>query len=676
VYTHRTRVLAALRGELVDRLPYVPRLDLWYLANSTAGTLPPQYAGVPMNEIARAEGWAFHHRFCDDQLDPAYQAQYLHRGINVFYSRDTVFDVVLPRDMEVQVRRSGARTRVEYHTPLGMVSTTTHYDVESQRHGITIPALVEHLIKTPDDYAPAGWLFEHMDVVPNFDRFRRWSEQDMGDNGQPVCIGSFDASPFHCIQRDLSDATQFFIDYRDHYDAMRGLADRIAPLQEKMLAILCQSPAEVVWWGANFDDMLTFPPYFAREIQPWIRKAAEQLGAAGKLVLCHTDGENRGLMDLIKDSGMHVAESFCPAPMTRVSLVEYYRRWSSHLTLFGGIPSTVVMPGTSDAAFEAYMDELFRAVTPGRRIVIGIADEVPPAAVFSRLQRIGERIEREGRLPLAAGAFRPAMAAPGSVAGTVEASATAGAAAASGGTAFHAAAAAASEGAAPAAAPNAGAGSVYATVRNDVFKGRHRDIAAHVQALLDVGVPAGEVLEHGLIAAITVVGERMATGEAFIPEVLLAARAMTVAVNLLSPELAKSGEQQRGRVLIGTVPGDMHDIGKNLVVTMLRGVGFEVRDLGINVPRETFYAEVATFRPDVLGLSSLLTTTMMEMRTIIAGLKERGLDRGCRVMVGGAPVSEPFARQIGADGYAANAVEAVRLTKRLVGAAAEVASPA
>ncbi|MCC7326400.1 MAG: corrinoid protein [Burkholderiales bacterium] len=634
MYTHRTRVLAALRGETVDRLPYVPRLDLWYLANSTSGTLPRQYAGVAMNDIARAEGWAFHHRFCDDQLAPEYQPLYLHRGINIFYSRDTVFDVVLPKDVEVRVHRDGPRTRVEYHTPVGMVSTTTHYDVDSQRHGITIPALVEHLIKTPQDYAPAGYLFEHMDVVPNFDRFRRWAADDMGDNGQPVAIGSFDASPFHTIQRDLSDATQFFIHYKDHYREMCGLAERIAPLMEKQLDILAASPAEVVWWGANFDDMLTFPPYFAQEIQPWIRKAADRLGAVGKLVLCHTDGENRGLMDLVRDSGMHVAESFCPAPMTKVTLAEYYRHWSGNLTLFGGIPSTVVMPGTSEAEFEAYMDELFRAVAPGKRIVIGIADEVPPSAVFSRLQRIGERIEKEGRLPLAAGAFRPAPTF----------------------------AAAAPEKPAAIATP----ADEYDQVRQDVFKGRHRDIVAHVQELLDRGLAPGEILERGLIAAISVVGERMASGAAFIPEVLLAARAMATAVDVLAPRLAATGEQQRGKVLIGTVAGDMHDVGKNLVATMLRGVGFEVRDLGINVSREKFYTEIADFEPNVLGLSSLLTTTMGEMRALVAGVKERGLDTQCMVIVGGAPVSAQFAAQIGADGFAPNAVEAVRLVKRLI----------
>jgi methylmalonyl-CoA mutase cobalamin-binding domain/chain len=640
MYTHRARIAAALRGETVDRLPYVPRLDLWYLANSTAGTLPPQHTGRAMNEIARAEGWALHHRFADNQLAPEFQPQYLHRGINVFYSRDTVFDVVLPKDVEVKVARSGARTRVEYHTPLGMVSTTTHYDVESQKNGITIPALVEHLIKTPADYAPAGYLFEHMDAVPSFERFRRWSAEDMRDDGLPIAIGSLDASPFHLIQRDLSDQTQFFIHYRDHYAEMRGLAERIAPLMDKMIRILAESPAEVVWWGANFDDMLTFPPYFEKEIQPWIRKAAAAMQAAGKLVLCHTDGENRGLMDLIRDSGMHVAESICPAPMTRVTFAEYYRRWSPRLTLYGGIPSTVVLPETSEADFEAYLDGFFRAVAPGNRLVVGVADEVPPKAIFARLQRIGERIAREGALPLKAGAARTLEAAPATRAA-----------------------------AAPA---DREADDAYAQVRQDVFKGRHVDIKAHVQGLLDGGVRAADILEHGLIAAISVVGNRMASGDAFIPEVLLAARAMTAAVKLLEPHLAASGEQQRGRVLVGTVHGDMHDIGKNLVVTMLRGVGFEVRDLGVSVSRDRFCEEVAAFAPDVLGLSALLTTTMVEMGEIIKALDAKGLRSRCRVIVGGAPVSEQFAAKIGADGYGANAVEAVRLAKQLVaeGAAA------
>jgi 5-methyltetrahydrofolate--homocysteine methyltransferase len=215
-----------------------------------------------------------------------------------------------------------------------------------------------------------------------------------------------------------------------------------------------------------------------------------------------------------------------------------------------------------------------------------------------------------------------------------------------------------------------GAEETFAEVRKDIFGGKHVAIKPHVQALLDRGVPAAAILEQGLIAAITVVGARMAAGEAFIPEVLLAARAMNVAMGMLEPHLAAGGDRLRGRVLIGTVSGDMHDIGKNLVATMLKGVGFEIRDLGINVSREKFCEEVAAFRPDVLALSALLTTTMMEMKGVIKALEERQLRTGCKVVVGGAPVSAQFAQQIGADGYAPNAVEAVHLAKRLLAGAA------
>ena len=643
MYTHKSRMLAAFRGEEVDRLPYVPRLDLWYLANSVSGTLPKQHAGRAQNDIARAEGWTVYFRFADDILDPVAQKEYLHRGIGLFSTRDTLYDFVLPRDVEVKVQRTDGRIRVEYHTPVGMVSSTMFYDLSSQKLGITSPMVVDHLIKTAEDYGPAGYLYENTRIVPNFERFERWVKEEIRDDGVAVAQGFMGASPVHQIQRDLLDPTQFYFHYTDHNAKMIELAGKMEHLFDGMLRILCNSPAEVVWWGANYDDMLTYPPYFEQEITPWIRKASRQLGAVGKLVMGHTDGENEGLMDLIRDSGMHIAESICPTPMTKVSLAEYYRRWSRHLTLCGGVPSTIVLPETSEADFEAYMDELFKAVAPGKRMLVGIADQVPPNAIFSRLQRIGERVEREGRLPIAAGAFRPvdARALPG------------------------------------ASAPEAKTGApqaedVFAQVRLDVSKGKNKDIKAHVQALIDRGVKAEEILQKGLIAAISEVGRRMATGEAFIPQVLLAARAMTAAVEVLEPLLAAGSQSQRGKVLIGTVKGDMHDIGKNLVVTLLRGVGFEVRDLGINVSREAFCYAVAEFQPDVLGLSALLTTTMVEMREVIKSLDERKLRAHCKVMVGGAAITEEYARQIGADGFATSAHETVGLVKQLVVAAAAV----
>ena len=643
---HKSRMLAAFRGEQVDRLPYVPRLDLWYLANHTCGTLPAQHAGRTMNEIARAEGWALYFRFADDQLDPAVQPMYLHRGIGLFGSRDTVYDLVISDKIEVKVVHDGPRMRVEYHTPLGMVSTTVHYDLEAQRLGTTIPTIVEPLIKSVDDYEAAGCLYEHLDLKLNPERFNRWCAEEIRDDGVAVSMSLFGASPVNEIQRDLIDSTQFFFHYKDHHDRLKRLASQMEPLFERMLAIQCDSPAEVVFWGANYDDMITYPPYFEREITPWLRKVSRALEARGKLLMCHTDGENEGLMDLICKSDIHIAESICPAPMTKLSLAEYYRRWSPKLTLFGGVPSTVVLPETSEADFEVYLDELFRAVAPGTRYLVGVADQVPPGAIFSRLQRIGERVEREGALPLKAGAFRPLPA--GATTAAPAAEATAGAAAG-------------------AAARDAG-DEIFAQVRQDVSKGKHLAIKEHVADLLAQGVSARDVLDKALIAEIDVVGKRMASGEAFIPEVLLAARAMSAAVSVLEPHLAAGGNAQRGRVLIGTVKGDMHDIGKNLVVTMLRGVGFDVIDLGVNVARDAFCDAVAEHRPDVIGLSALLTTTMMEMPAIIRELDARGLRVGRKVFVGGAPVSEKFAHQIGADGFAADAVQAVNEAKRLLAA--------
>ena len=635
MYTHKNRILKTFRGEAVDRLPYVPRIDLWYLANSVAGTLPPQHAGRTQHEISRAEGWALHHKYAFASMGEHTDHALLHRGIGIFRTRDTVVDFVLPKDVDVRVRLEGTLTRVEYHTPVGMVSNTLQYDETMKRLGISIPLHTEHLIKGPEDYAPACHLFEHMDVVPAFERFTYWSNEEMRDDGVPVVAHFHGASPMQQIQRDLIDATQFFIHYKDHQKELRALVERMEPLYDKILKICCESPAQVVNWGSNFDDMLTYAPYFKQEIQPWVRRASEALGAAGKLVMCHTDGENLGLMDLIRDSGMHIAESICPAPMTKVTLAEYYRRWSGHLTLFGGIPSTIILPETSEADFEACLDELFRAVAPGTRMVVGIADQVPPNALFSRLQRIGERIEKEGQLPLEAGSFRPAAVAP-STPSTLAAS-----------------------------APALDDG-IFAQVKQDVLDGNNRVIREHVLALIGRGVPANDVLERGLIAAMDVIGKAFASGEAFIPEVLLSARAMNEAVEALGPHLSSGAAAGRGKILIGTVAGDMHDIGKNMVVTMLKGVGFEVMDLGTNVPRDKFVDTVAQFKPDILGLSALLTTTMMEMRNVISSLEAAKLRHTCKIIVGGAPLSENFAKEIGADGFAPDAVEAVTVAKQFI----------
>ena len=634
--SHRERILAAMRGERVDVIPFVPRLDLWWLANSLRGTLPERYRGMTHDEIARANGWALYKMVPDFASVIGGPEAILLRAIGLYRFRQAVYAWEFGGDVEIRVEGGGGTQRVEYRTPLGAVSTLGGLSEEMKRAGASLGWTQEHVIKRPADYAVVGYLFENIEVRPDPSSFLAYVDE-VGEDGVVAAGGpSLAASPMHHIQKEFLDPTRFFLEYQDHYGLLRDLAERITPYFEKVLSALADSPAEVVLWGANYDDMLTYPPYFEREIAPWLARAAETLGARGKLVATHADGENLGLLDLIRDSGVHVAESVTPHPMTKVDIAEYYARWRERLTIMGGIPECLMLEETaSEEEFEAFLDHLFESVAPGDRLILGVADSVPPGAVFERVVRLGERIESEGRLPLAGGAGRTVGRQRLEEAATRIASET-------------------------------GAADEFAAVRGAVVAGDADSLGARIRELLGAKLGAREILERGLIAGMELISARFRTGEIFIPEVLLAARAVNRGLELLEPHLAGEPQRETVKVLIGTVQGDLHDIGKNMVATMLRGVGFEVQDAGVNVASEEFVRRVEADEPHILAMSALLTTTMPEMRRVLELLEEKGIRQRVRVLVGGAPVNRKFADGIGADGYAPDAGEAVAVARGLV----------
>jgi len=197
-----------------------------------------------------------------------------------------------------------------------------------------------------------------------------------------------------------------------------------------------------------------------------------------------------------------------------------------------------------------------------------------------------------------------------------------------------------------------------------VIKGDQSAAVEITKDALEEGTPAESVLNDGLIAGMDVIGARFKKNEVYIPEVLIAARAMKMAMEILEPELVKAGVEPIGKCLIGTVQGDLHDIGKNLVAMMLKGAGFEVIDLGVDVPPAKFVEQVQSQSVQVVGMSALLTTTMPGMEKSIKALKDAGLST--KIMIGGAPVTQGYADKIGADGYAADAASAVDVAKSLV----------
>lgn len=199
-----------------------------------------------------------------------------------------------------------------------------------------------------------------------------------------------------------------------------------------------------------------------------------------------------------------------------------------------------------------------------------------------------------------------------------------------------------------------------------VIDGKKQVVQHKVQEALAEGIAPAEILNQGMITAMAEVGRRFECGEYYVPEMLVAARAMQSGLAILKPHLQQNEAKSTGKIVVGTVKGDLHDIGKNLVAMMLEGAGFEVKDLGADVSPDKFVVAVIEHHPDLVGLSALLTTTMPNMKVTIDALKAAGVRDQVKVIIGGAPVTEEYANQIGADGFSPDASRAATLAKSLV----------
>jgi 5-methyltetrahydrofolate--homocysteine methyltransferase len=206
-------------------------------------------------------------------------------------------------------------------------------------------------------------------------------------------------------------------------------------------------------------------------------------------------------------------------------------------------------------------------------------------------------------------------------------------------------------------------------IASGILEGDAEQIAKLVKKALDDGMPANEIMDDGLLVGMNEVGVRFKAGDMFVPEVLMSAEAMQAGTTLLRPLLVGGSGKQVGKVLLGTVKGDLHDIGKNLVAMMCEGAGFEVIDIGFNADPEKFVEGIKKHQPRVVGMSAMLTTTMRAMGYTIKAIEEAGLRDQVKIMVGGAPVDAEFAVRIGADGYGSNAPAGADLAKKLAGAA-------
>ena len=392
--THRERMLATIRGEPTDRIPWAPRMDLWCIAQRARGTLPDRFADLNTLEISEVLDVACHAVRADYTM-PRDPNDAMLRGLGIDNHPDYPYRTEL-RDFPVDFSYDDENQHTVIRTPVGEIVLHLQQTRDMTREGISLPFVKSYAIQSPDNFEALGLVFEHLEVVPTPEAYGAF-QQRIGDRGIAVASGSIGASPIHMILHDLVAMDQFFYLYTDERDAMHRLCERMEPYFEASLDALVDCSAEVVFWGGNYDQNLTWPPFFETEITPWLQRVSDRLHAAGKFLLTHTDGENQSLLPLYPACGFDVAESVCTQPMTQCTLEEVRSGMGPSTTVWGGVPAVSLLKDSmDDATSEAYFDEVFGALGTGERLILGVSDNVPPDVDLDRMERIKERIEAFG----------------------------------------------------------------------------------------------------------------------------------------------------------------------------------------------------------------------------------------------------------------------------------------
>jgi hypothetical protein len=389
--SYKQLILDTIQGKPTTRIPFVPRLDLWYRSNKYNNTLPDKYKNASLKEIVEDLGVGYHAIIPNFQ-DLRSSDDDLHRALGIYNLWFMPYRTVL-NNVDIFSEVNGDKRTVEYRTPKGNITTETIYNAQMRSAGITITHISKYAITCAKDLEALQYIFENAAVYPNFAGYEEFKSQ-VGDMGVAVAYMNMAASPMHLIQRDLVPLDLFYFLTFDNPDEMALLASTIQSYFDRILDIVTLSPAEIVLSGANYDAAVTSPPFFKQHITPSLKKQARRLHAHGKFLLTHTDGENMGLLDEYIASEFDIADSICPAPMTKLSLKDVRDAFGGKITIWGGIPSISVLEDSmSDSEFFKYVDNAMTEIGVGDHIIFSIADTTPPAAKFSRIDHLNRIIK-------------------------------------------------------------------------------------------------------------------------------------------------------------------------------------------------------------------------------------------------------------------------------------------
>ena len=374
--TNRDRLLAIMDHKSPDRIPWIPRLQLWHTAHLHQGTLPDRFAGMSLRQIERQLGMG----------TPAREGQ--------------VFAAEQRGDVEVKSRQEGESTLYTYRTPVGQVQSRYRSSAELEKVGIQ-SLEVEHQIKGPADFAVVEYLLEHMHYIPTYEKYRQY-EAEIGEDGYPL-VAAGDC-PFHHFLQKLAGYNNAYYLLADCPDETERLLRTMEELErERIWPVVAASPARLILHGVHFDSNMTPPPLFSRYITPYYQDFSDLLHGHDKLLCMHADNDSRLILGHLQEAGFDMVETFTTAPQVSCTLEEARRFWGNEMIIWGAVPSVVLEETYSEAQFEAYLRGVFRTVAPGDAFILGVADNVMPGALLSRLERIGEMVAEWGAYPIDAG---------------------------------------------------------------------------------------------------------------------------------------------------------------------------------------------------------------------------------------------------------------------------------
>ncbi len=371
--TNRERLLAIMEGRLPDRVPWIPRLQIWYEANRRAGTLPDAYRDLSFREVER----------------------------EVFggtAARDAMIYRIEIEEVEIRTHQVQAmETLTEYVTPVGTVTTQFRSTARLRGQGIQ-DAEVGFMLKRREDYPVVEHIIEHTRYTPTFEEYEAY-ERDVGEEGYPM-VNCGDC-PMHHWMRALVGYNQAYLHLNDYPNEVERLVGVLTDhYKETVWKQMLDSPARLLMHGHHLSSQMTPPPVFESYILPYYEELSPKLRERGKVLALHGDNDTRHILSHIERAGFGMVECFATEPLVQTTLAEARAAWGDRVIIWGGVPSVLLEDPFTDEQFEAYLDDLFRTIAPGRAFILGIADNAMPGSKIERIQRITEIVQQRGTVPI------------------------------------------------------------------------------------------------------------------------------------------------------------------------------------------------------------------------------------------------------------------------------------